>query len=160
MELVIQKAETNDCNGIMKLLRQVNDLHAAGRPDIFIPGSSKYNNESLSAIINDPQTPVFTAYNSDGVLVGYCFCIVQDTAGSNNLIPHKTLYIDDLCIDENQRGNHIGKAIFDYVKNYAENTGFYNITLNVWSCNPNAKKFYEAMGMKPMKTVMETILKH
>ncbi len=154
----IRRAEKKDIKGIMRLLRQVNDIHAEGRPDIFIKGLTKYDEEGLSKILSDPQTPVFAAIDNDGDLAGYCFCIVEDHSGYENLRPIKTLYIDDLCVDERQRGNHVGQHLFAYVKTYAKDNGFYNLTLNVWSCNPGAHKFYEAMGMIPMKTVMESIL--
>ena len=154
----IRRAEEQDIIGIMKLLRQVNDIHAEGRPDIFIKGLTKYDEEGLKNILQDPNTPVFVAIDNDNELAGYCFCIIEDHSEYVNLKPIKTLYIDDLCVDENQRGKHVGQRLFEYVKSYAKETGFYNVTLNVWTCNPKAHKFYEAMGLKPMKTVMETIL--
>ncbi len=153
----IRRADERDIKGIMKLLRQVNDIHAEGRPDIFIKGLTKYDEEGLKAILKDPQTPVFAAID-DGEFAGYCFCIVEDHSGYVNLHPIKTLYIDDLCVDESQRGKHLGRQLFEYVKGFAKENGFYNLTLNVWSCNPGAHKFYEAMGMTPMKTVMESVL--
>ena len=70
----------------------------------------------------------------------------------------RTLYIDDICVDENARGRHVGKTLYEYVVSYAEQQGFYNITLNVWSCNPGAVKFYEAMGLVPQKIGMEKVL--
>ena len=74
------------------------------------------------------------------------------------MAPVKTLYIDDLCVDQAQRGKHVGRTIFEAVKVYAKDHGFYNITLNVWCCNPGAMKFYESLGMTPLKISMETIL--
>ena len=76
----------------------------------------------------------------------------------NVLTDIKTLYIDDICVDENARGKHVGTALFDAVFAYAKENGFYNITLNVWSCNPGAIRFYEAMGLEPQKIGMEKIL--
>lgn len=154
----IRKAEKKDMEEIMGLLRQVNDIHANGRPDIFISGLTKYDNEGLSQIIQNPQTPVFVGIDDKGKLAGYCFCIVEDHSGYVNLRPVKTLYIDDLCVDENRRGQHVGQKLYEYVKKYAKENGFYNVTLNVWSCNPGAQRFYEAMGMTTMKTMMECIL--
>lgn len=151
----IRRAEERDTEGIMKLLRQVNDIHAKGRPDIFIKGLTKYDTDGLLTILQDPQTPVFAAIDHSGNLAGYCFCIIEDHSGYVNLQPIKTLYIDDLCVDESYRGKHVGQQLFDFVKTYAKENGFYNITLNVWSCNPSAQKFYEAMGMTEMKRVME-----
>ena len=151
----IRKATEGDIREIMRLLVQVNDIHAEGRPDIFIKGLTKYDEKGLTEIINNPQTPVFAAIKEDGSMAGYCFCVVEDHSGFVNLKPIKTLYIDDLCVDEAMRGQHVGQRLFDYVKEYAKKDGFYNVTLNVWTCNPGAHKFYEALGMEPMKTVME-----
>lgn len=155
MELKIRKAENSDKSSIMKLLRQVNDVHAYGRPDLFRHGSTKYNEAELEAIIADHLSPVFVAVDKIGKVRGYCFCVVQDHAGSNNLINVKTLYIDDLCVDEEMRGCGIGSLLYSFVKEYARAEGFYNLTLNVWTCNPGAISFYESLGMKPMKIGME-----
>lgn len=76
----------------------------------------------------------------------------------NNLTDIKTLYIDDLCVDENVRGRHIGTALYEYVLSYAKQNGFYNVTLNVWADNPGAVKFYEKIGLRVQKIGMEKIL--
>jgi ribosomal protein S18 acetylase RimI-like enzyme len=52
----------------------------------------------------------------------------------------------------------VGKALYDAVLDYARQQGFYNVTLNVWTLNPGAQRFYEKMGMKPQKVGMEVIL--
>lgn len=70
----------------------------------------------------------------------------------------KTLYIDDICVDENARRQQIGTRLYEAVLAYARETGCYNVTLNVWACNPGAQAFYERCGMKPQKTGMEVIL--
>lgn len=158
MEIKIRRASENDIDGIMHLLHQVNDVHAFGRPDLFLQGHTKYDVESLKKIILNNAMPVFVGIDSDGQLAGYCFCVIEDHSESNNLVPNKTLYIDDLCVEEALRGKHVGHKIFDAVKMYAVENGFYNITLNVWCCNPGAMKFYESLGMVPMKITMETIL--
>lgn len=158
MKLQIRKAEERDCPEIMELLHQVNDIHADGRPDLFIHGCTKYTPEELSEIISNPITPVFVAIGENGKLAGYCFCIIEDHAGSNNLRKVKTLYIDDLCVNENCRGQHVGQTIYGYVKEHAKAGGFYNLTLNVWGRNTNAIKFYESLGMQIQKIGMEEIL--
>ena len=158
MKLNIRRAEQRDCKEIMELLRQVNDIHADGRPDLFIHGCTKYTQAELEEIIKTDATPVFVAINEGGILAGYCFCIIEDHADSNNLRKVKTLYIDDLCVGESCRGQHVGRTIYEFVKDYARDNGFYNITLNVWSRNPNAIRFYESLGMQIQKIGMEEIL--
>ena len=70
----------------------------------------------------------------------------------------KTFYIDDLCVDETMRGKHIGKELYEGAVLLAKREGCYNVTLNVWSCNPSAIRFYEGLGLIPQKIGMEQIL--
>lgn len=158
MKLNIRQASEEDIDGIMNLLHQVNDVHADGRPDLFVHGHTKYDVDKLKEIISNHKTPIFVGIDSEGKLAGYCFCIIEDLSKSDHMAPVKTLYIDDLCVDKAHRGKRIGHTIYDAVKKYAKDNGFYNITLNVWCCNPSAIKFYESLGMQPMKIGMETIL--
>ena len=90
--------------------------------------------------------------------MGYAFCIFKQYKDDSILTDVKTLYVDDLCIDETCRGQHIGSTLYDAVIEFAKRHDCYNVTLNVWSCNPNAIKFYEHCGLKPQKITMEKIL--
>lgn len=154
--MVIRRAEKGDIEGISELLRQVNLIHYNGRPDIF-KKANKYTASELSEIIADDERPVLVCVIG-GKVSGYAFCVFQQHKNDNLLTDIKTLYIDDLCVDENARGSHIGSELYSAVLNLAKEAGCYNVTLNVWSFNENAAKFYEAMGMKPLKTAMEKIL--
>ena len=156
-DILIRPAVESDIPRLEDLLYQVHGLHAEGRPDIFIPGCKKYTVEQLCAILSDTvNTPVFAAV-LDGVLVGYCFCIRQvQTAASMQKI--STLYVDDLCVDEEKRGQHVGRALYEHVVEFARQSGCYNLTLNVWACNESAMRFYEKCGLVPQKIGMEKLL--
>lgn len=154
----IRRATEQDMDGINRLLLQVCLVHHKGRPDLFKYGAKKYTDEELKAIIHDDMRPIFAAVDADGTVLGYAFCVFQQHIGDNILTDIKTLYIDDLCVDENIRGRHIGSRLYEYVLAYARESGCYNVTLNVWSCNESAMKFYQACGLKPQKIGMEAIL--
>ena len=159
--MLIRFAIDDDLPGIRSMLGQVLALHAEGRPDIFRAGTRKYSDEEILALIADDERPLFVAVAEDaapGELMGYAICKVEDYRASNNHQPIRTLYIDDFVVDEAVRGRHVGSALFEYVKDWAREQGFYNVTLNVWECNPGARAFYEAMGMRVMETEMEAIL--
>ncbi len=151
----IRRANKFDLIGINKLLRQVLEVHAAGRPDIFMSGRKKYTDDELLEILSNDNTPVFTAVDDDNSVLGYAFCVYQITQNDNILCDRRVIYIDDLCVDENCRGKHIGTQLFEYVKNFAHDNGFDAITLNVWAFNENALRFYEKCGFSPLKHVME-----
>lgn len=153
----IRRAEALDLRGVNRLLYQVAEVHHKGRPDLFLGNAKKYTDEEVLQIFQDDRTPVFVAAE-DGEILGYAFCIFQEVSGSHALADVKTLYIDDLCVDENARGKHIGKALYDYVLDFAKESGCYNLTLNVWACNESARRFYEKCGLKPQKYGMECIL--
>jgi len=154
----IRKAKEQDMDGINNLLLQVCLVHHRGRPDLFKYGAKKYSDDELKAIIHDPSRPIFVAVDEHNTVLGYAFCIFQQYVGNNIMTDIKTLYIDDLCVDEKLRGQHIGKQIYQTVIAFAKENGCYNVTLNVWSLNESAMKFYQACGLKPQKVGMETIL--
>ena len=153
----IRRAEQKDIPRIGVLLEQVNLVHHKGRPDLFRVGK-KYTDEELFDILQDEKKPILVAVDENDIVCGYAFCVYQQHIGSNLMTDVKTLYIDDLCVDETMRGRHIGKTLYDAVVELARKTGCYNLTLNVWSCNESAMRFYESCGLVPQKVGMERIL--
>ena len=153
---MIRKANTKDIQRIIELLHQVNMVHHVIRPDLFKPHTTKYNELELEALLDDEDKPIFVF--DDAMVLGYAFCQVSEVKGKQLLEDIKTLYIDDICVDENARGKHVGKALYEYVRDYAKSIGCNNITLNVWEGNDAALQFYRNMGMKVQKTTMEIIL--
>lgn len=154
----IRKAQEKDISRINDLLMQVCLVHHRGRPDLFKYGAKKYTDEQLKAIINNPSKPILVAVDENDSVIGYAFCVFIQHIDNNILTDIKTLYIDDLCVDETIRGKHIGKTLYNAVLDFAKENSCYNVTLNVWSCNESAMKFYEKMGLMPQKVGMEVIL--
>ncbi len=154
---MIRKAIESDIDDILELLVEVCMVHHNIRPDLFKGPKTKYTKEELKEIINDPKRPIFV-YFEDGHVLGYAFTIYIQHLNDNILTDIKTLYIDDLCVNEKYRGKHIGHKLYDYVIDYAKENDFYNVTLNVWAGNDSAMKFYESLGLKPQKIGMEKIL--
>lgn len=158
MDLTVRRADEKDIPRILELLIQVDMVHHTGRPDVFKGPATKYSAEELKAIVKDDKTPVFVCVDNNDSVLGHAFCIYKQVIGDSVLTDIKTLYIDDICVDEVCRGKSVGKTLYNYVINYAKEQGFYNVTLNVWTCNNGALKFYEAMGLKPQKIGMEKVL--
>lgn len=153
----MRRAAEGDIPAIDKLLYAVHKVHSDVRPDLFKAGAKKYTDDELRRIIADNARPVFVA-EKGGTILGYVFCIHQQYVNSGNMTDVKTLYIDDLCVDEGVRGEHIGRTLYEYVLGYAKRRGYYNVTLNVWADNTNALKFYEKLGMRAQKIGMEQIV--
>ena len=153
----IRNVLPTDIPAVLNLLSQVLEVHAVIRPDLFISGTTKYTEPELKEILADRNRPLFVA-EENGEGVGYCFCILEHTKQGNNKRENRTLFIDDLCVDEKCRGQHIGRQLTDFVTAFAREIGCYDITLNVWEGNDAALNFYRSNGFTVRKTVMEKLL--
>lgn len=153
----IRRAAAEDLPCLNELLYQVAQVHHVGRPDIFKANSKKYTDEALLKLLKDESRPIFVG-EIEGKVVCHLYCVIQEVKNDPCLVSNKTLYIDDLCVEQSLRGQKIGQKMYAFVKEWARERGFYNITLNVWACNLGAQKFYEKLGMKVQKTAMEEIL--
>lgn len=154
---MIRKANKEDIRGMIALLYQVDAVHHGIRPDLFKSNTPKYNEQELETILNDSSKPIFV-YEAENRILGHAFCQITEVKDHRLLQDIKTLYIDDICIDETVRGKHIGTALFEYVRDYAKSIECYNVTLNVWEGNDSALSFYRKMGMQVQKTGMEVII--
>lgn len=154
---MIRKANKEDIRGMIALLYQVDAVHHGIRPDLFKSNTAKYNEQELETILNDSSKPIFV-YEAENRILGHAFCQITEVKDHRLLQDIKTLYIDDICIDETMRGKHIGTALFEYVRDYAKSIECYNVTLNVWEGNDSALSFYRKMGMQVQKTGMEVII--
>ena len=153
----IRLASNTEIPGMIDLLQQVGEVHHQIRPDLFRAGAQKYNEADLEALLKDPDRPIFAAIE-EGKLLGYCFCVIEEVKENPVLCDVKSLYIDDLCVDESCRGQGVASGLYAHVCSYAKSIGCRSITLNVWCGNDNAMHFYESRGMKPRKIYMEASL--
>ncbi len=158
MNLHVRKAESRDIPAVLDLLVQVDMVHHNGRPDLFKGPATKYNAQQLETIFADAKTPVFVCEDETGRVLGHAFCIEKQECNDNVLTDIKTLYIDDICVNENARGQGVGKTLYTAVLDYARSIRCYNVTLNVWACNEGAMRFYEKCGLSVQKIGMEQIL--
>ena len=155
----IRRAGEKDIPRLIELLQQVLDIHAKIRPDIFISGTTKYTDDELLQMILDDTNPIYVAVDEKDLCMGYAFCQLREQPFSNNMVPFTSLFIDDLCVDQSLRGQHIGESLFEFVKAEAKRLGCYEVTLNVWAGNTSGEHFYEKMGMKTKERQMEYILR-
>lgn len=110
----IRRGKQEDIDKILSLLNQVLEIHANIRPDIFISGKTKYTRDMLLDMLADNDNPIYVV-DENGV-VAYAFCQIKMAPFSTTMHQNKELFIDDLCVDESQRGKGTGKLLFDFLK--------------------------------------------
>ena len=156
--MTIRSAQPNDIPALLGLLEQILSVHHQARPDIFKGSGGKYSKEELKQLMAQDKTPIFVYENADGQILGHLFVTIKEVSDNPVLHPIKTLFIEDLCVDQAARGQNIGDQLYQFAVNYAKEIGCYNLTLNVWNDNEGALRFYQRQGMKPQETIMETII--
>ena len=143
MEFTIRTAEKKDVEDIVRLLKQIAQLHHIGRPDIFKSNANKYTHDFVHFKIKNPEERIFVAVDNLDKVCGYIFCYFEIRKEHAVLKERKILCIDDICIDDNKRGIGIGSLLINHAKNYAESSECSAKELNVWEFNEDAMKFYE-----------------
>lgn len=154
--MTIRRARVNDIPKVLDLLQQVLYVHHVVRPDLFQEKGVKYTEDELKELFADDNRPIFVYEDEEGQVLGHMFTIIEQSSAPK--MPRKTLFIDDLCVDEAARGQKIGEQLYRFALQYAKEIGCYNLTLNVWSANKSAVRFYERQGMIPQETCMEQII--
>ena len=156
--MTIRLAQPKDIPALLGLLKQILIVHHQARPDIFKAEGGKYSEQDLEKLMMQEQTPIFVYENAEGHILGHLFITIKEGSDNPVLQPIKTLFIEDLCVDQAARGQKIGDQLYQFALSYAKEIGCYNLTLNVWNDNEGALRFYQRKGMKPQETVMETII--
>lgn len=154
--MTIRRAKEADIPKLIDLLEQVLLVHHKVRPDLFQEKGVKYTESELAELIADDSRPIFVYEDESGTVLGHMFTVIEESHVPK--VSHKTLFIDDLCVDEAARGQKIGEQLYRFALQYAKEIGCYNLTLNVWSANKSSVRFYERQGLTPQETRMEQII--
>ena len=154
----VRDAEERDIPALLRLLLQVDMVHHAGRPDLFAGPATKYDAKELEALLCADGRRIFVCTDEAGNVAGHAFCELREQKGNAVQIPHRTLYIDDICVDADHRRRGVGTLLFERAKRLAEEESCYRVTLNVWAFNSGALAFYRSLGMEPLCTTLETVL--
>ena len=150
----IRKAEVKDIPSLILLLKEVLAVHAEIRPDIF-SSTTKYNEADIKEILKNDKKPIYVAVNDEDKVLGYLFLELKDNKEASNQKFRTTLYIDDICVAKEHRREGIGEALFNFAKELAISLKCDDITLNVWSGNEAALKFYTKHGFKERNAILE-----
>lgn len=152
---MIRRAEPKDAPRISALLRQVLEVHAAARPDMYRSGTQKYSEAGVLELLSNPDCVLFVDTDETERVIGYAICFRKTVADDGPIVGRRELYVDDLCVDESARRTGVGQRLFSRVKQYAKENAFDWITLNVWNDNAGALAFYRTMGLSPRRTILE-----
>lgn len=151
---MVRFAEERDIPRINELRRQVNELHAAGRPDIFKPGFCQELQDRAYTLLRGEKSDILVA-ERDGVICGIASIEYLHRLESPYCHPRDVYYVTEFGIDEAYRRQGVGRELMEFIEADARAKGFPRIELDMWAFNQTAQAFYEALGFRTMRLFME-----
>ncbi len=150
----VRFAREDELDQVNVLRKQVNDLHVAGKPDVFKPGFGAELRDHIHTIWNDPRQKIAVA-EMRGKICG--FAVLNHITRPENpfMLARDFLDIDEFCVDSACRRQGVASAMIRFVRQFAKENGYRRIELNMWSFNREALAFYEAAGFKTFRRYME-----
>lgn len=155
--MIIRFAREDELERINALRKQVNDIHVAGKPDVFKPGFGKELQDHIKDIWNDPEQEIVVA-DEDGVLCGFAVLHHINKPENPYMFERDFLDIDEFCVDEKYRRQGVATEFIAFIKDYAKEKGFKRLELNMWEFNKDALSFYESVGFETFRRYMEIML--
>lgn len=133
-DIKIRKIQKGDMKKIIPLLEQVSTLHINMRPDIFKEKTEANMEKEILDIINNEEKISFVAEENEKIL-GIIVLKIKEVINHINLKNSKVLWIEELCVDENNRGKGIGKILINNAKEIAKDLKCERLELNCWEAN-------------------------
>jgi GNAT superfamily N-acetyltransferase len=140
----VRRATPGDVVHIARLALEVQDVHVAGRPDLFKPGGVEPIAEIAHRIGTDGQFYWVAALSTTPV--GYAYARLVDEPESLWRRAARTLVLDQMGVAKGHRSQGIGEALWDAVRETAAAERVERVILNVWAFNSDARRFYERLG--------------
>ena len=152
----VRFAGEEDLEQVNVLRKQVNDVHVAGKPDVFKPGFCDELRDYIHVIRTDPNKKIVVA-EVDGKIRG--FAILNHIIRPENpfMFERDFLDVDEFGVDESCRRQGIAGAMIRFIRDYAKEEGYRRLELNMWEFNRGALAFYETAGFKTFRRYMEIL---
>ena len=154
MDFAIRTAALNDYEAIQSIMVQVHALHAAWRPDIYLPAKHVFCEEIFQAFL---KTDIVLVAEKEKHICAVMILKERQT-DSPILVKRRILFVDSLAVDETYRGQGIGSELMRMAAQLAKKQGYDGLELQVNARNGLAKEFYEKLGFTEKSINMEICL--
>lgn len=134
---IIRKAEIQDCEQMMNLIKELAVYEKA--PDEVTVSMEHFIESGFG------ESPVWGAFvgEMDGEVVGMSLYYVRYSTWKG-----QRLYLEDLIVTEEFRGKGLGKILFDKTIEYGKEKGYSGMLWQVLDWNEPAINFYKKYNAK------------
>ncbi len=128
----IRPAQAEDCEALHRLILELAIFERA--EEMMVNTTERLLKDGFG---EQPQYTCFVA-EMEAVVVGMSFCYTRYSTWIG-----KVLYLEDLIVQQDKRGEGIGKLLMDYTIAYAKANGFARVSWQVLDWNTPAIDFYK-----------------
>ncbi len=146
-----------DYEAMDEKMRILHRMHVAARPDQYAETEHVYSRDDFEAIVACEQC-IALAAEEEGGMVGICLAAVKEPKALHGNFGNTVAYIEALYVDETARRRGVATALYEETARRAKALGASGLELMVWEFNQPALAFYEALGMKTQRLVLESRL--
>jgi len=161
MNVRLREARIEDATQLIALRRQLDDMNAEARPDLFV-SADYFDEQKIRSCMNDVKSRVIVAVTDEPPETAIAYMILNKEIAPEGILfktPRMFLYINDLCVGTTHRRQGIGAALMEYAVAYANEIGADALELHVAEFNTNAIRLYESFGLETRNRRMELRLK-
>lgn len=149
--LRLRKAKKRDYAAVERLLQQLQQIHIAGRPELYGPAERCLSKPFFESLIANEEAFILLAEEKREV-IGVCIVSLLNHSG---MVRMKTAYVNELVVDAQRRRQGVGRALLNEAEKHALVLGAKRLDLTVWSFNSDAIRVYERCGMTPQRIIYE-----
>jgi diamine N-acetyltransferase len=160
MMITTRPARADDVTAILRLFRELDQLHAEALPAYFqVPDPSQLTPEELVQASTDSQQYLLLAIDYDAI-VGVVFAQLEEepAAATSIFRPRRLCWVRKLIITHLYRGRGVGRQLMQHVEQWAQQQRIGDVELLVWTFNQPALAFYEELGYVPRNIVLGKML--
>ena len=152
-KLIVRKAAAADFQAVSNIMDQVQSLHVEWRPDIYKPTTELLSQESYLQALSDDA---FYVAEIDGNVVGVMGIQFRHVETPTH-VTRDILFIDSMAVDEPFRGQGVGHAFFDKVREIAAQRNCDGLELQVNARNAKAREMYANYGFTEKSINLELL---
>ena len=149
--MIIRDMTIQDYDAVDKLMQHLHKLHFEARPDLYVDKAHPYSLEEFEEKVMNDKCICLVA-EEDGEVVGICFVKLAD---KGLMVEMPVAMMNALCVDEASQRKGIATRLFEEATNRAKDAGAKRLDLMVWGFNDAARAFYEKLGMKEQRRILE-----
>lgn len=147
----IRLAVEQDYDAVERIMKQVHGMHVAWRPDIYKDLDPILPYDMYQAHLAEQQVLVADVA---GQVVGLVIYLTRNISGGP-MRERKVLFVDSMAVEEQYRGQGIGRSLFDHVLQICQEQQYDGLELQVNAKNAVARAMYEKYGFTEKSINME-----